>query len=68
LARGFCDSVDELVGRGAGATEAAKTWEKLFKKKENYADGIIIKGTAFWAGSDNFSYPVGVVIDEVSKE
>jgi len=59
---------DNAFGYFLRGSEAAKTWEKLFKKKENYADGIVIKGSAFYAGSDNYSFPVGVVIDEVSRE
>jgi hypothetical protein len=49
-------------------SEAAKEWEKLFKKKDKYKDGVVVKGTAWYAGSDTYNYPVGIVIDQVSKE
>ncbi|HEY3450238.1 MAG TPA: right-handed parallel beta-helix repeat-containing protein [Myxococcales bacterium] len=59
---------DNAYGYLLKGSEAAKTWEKLFKKKDNYEGGIVLKGTAYYAGAETYSYPVGIVIDEVSKE
>jgi len=47
---------------------ADKDWEKLFKRKDSYnAEGITIKGSAFYLGADTYEYPVGIIIDEVSR-
>jgi hypothetical protein len=50
-------------------SEAHKRWQKYLKKRDKYnaEGGIVIKGTAFYAGSDAYSYPVGIVIDSVSR-
>ena len=50
-------------------SEAHKKWQKYFKKKDSYntQGGIVIKGTAWYAGNDSYSYPVGVIIDSVSR-
>lgn len=50
-------------------SEAFKKWKQYLKKRDNYnaAGGIVIKGEAHYAGSDAYSYPVGVVIDSVSR-
>lgn len=50
-------------------SEAHKRWQKYLKKRDNYneAGGIVIKGEAWYAGSDAYVYPVGVVIDTISR-
>lgn len=55
-----------VMGYLLKGSEAAKNWAKYLKKKEKYAaEGVTIRGTAWYAGSDTYSYPVCVVIDEV---
>ncbi|MCX6560187.1 MAG: right-handed parallel beta-helix repeat-containing protein [Candidatus Aminicenantes bacterium] len=47
---------------------ADKDWAKLLKKRDSLnAEGVTIKGTAFYIGSDTYDYPVGILIDEVGK-
>lgn len=50
-------------------SEAHKRWQKYLKKRDNYnaAGGIVIKGEAWYAGSEAYSYPVGVIIDSISR-
>jgi hypothetical protein len=50
-------------------SEAHKDWQKYSKKKDRYnkKGGITIKGRAWYVGNDNYSYPTGVIIDEVSR-
>jgi len=46
----------------------AKNWDKLFPKRADYnKKGVTIKGTAWYAGSDSYNYPVGIIIDDVIK-
>jgi hypothetical protein len=49
---------------------AAKKWKKYFKKKDKYnkKGGIVIRGTAWFVGNMNYAYPVGIIIDKVSKK
>jgi hypothetical protein len=58
------DVINAYVLRGS---DAAKEWEKLFKKKDKYKDGIVVKGTLWYAGADTYAYPVCLIIEEVSK-
>jgi len=47
---------------------AEKDWAKLLKKKDVLnKEGITIKGTAYYIGTENYEYPVGVIIDEVGQ-
>jgi hypothetical protein len=47
---------------------AEKEWAKLLKKREALnKEGITIKGTAFYIGTDSYEYPVGVIIDDVGN-
>ena len=49
-------------------SQAAKDWAKFGKKKAEYAaEGLIVRGTAYYFGADTYSYPVGIVVDEVKK-
>jgi hypothetical protein len=70
----------EKVGESSGATRnyvfgyflkgspAHKEFEKLYKKKsELNAAGITIKGAAWYLGTETYPYPVGIIVDEVSK-
>ncbi len=47
-----------------------KRWKKYMKKSKKYnkRGGIKIKGTAWYLGKDNSTYPVGVIIDEIRKK
>ncbi|MCP4158047.1 MAG: hypothetical protein GY757_60630 [bacterium] len=51
-------------------SEAHKKWQKYYKKKDKYnsAGGLTFKGKAFYAGTDSYSYPAGIVIDEVKRK
>ena len=47
---------------------ADKEWAKLLKKKDSFnTDGIVIKGAAWYIGQETYLFPVGVIVDEVSK-
>ncbi len=50
-------------------SQAQAEWDKLFKKKDDYnkAGGVTIKGKAFDFKKTTYSYPVGIIIDEVKK-
>ncbi len=50
-------------------SDAHKKWQRYYKKRAQYneAGGIVIKGSAFYAGNDSYTYPAGVVIDAVSR-
>jgi len=50
-------------------SDAHKQWAKYLKKRDKYNSegGILIKGSAWYVGNDSYSYPVGVVIDEISR-
>ena len=50
-------------------SEAHQQWRKYMKKRDKYnaEGGIVITGSAWYAGSDAYSYPVGVIIDSVSR-
>ncbi len=49
---------------------AEKAWNKLYKKRDKYnkKGGIVIKGRATYLGNDSYSFPVGVIVDVVSKK
>ena len=70
----------EKIGESSGATRnyvfgylltgspVHKDFEKLYKKKsELNTAGITIKGAVWYLGNENYAYPVGVIIDQVSK-
>ena len=47
---------------------ADKDWAKFLKKRDALnKEGVIVKGTAFYVGSDTYEYPGGIIIDEVEK-
>lgn len=57
-----------LRGYFLKGSQAAKDWAKISKKKADYAaEGLIIKGKAYYFGTDTYQYPVGIVVDEVRK-
>ncbi|MBN1426277.1 right-handed parallel beta-helix repeat-containing protein [Candidatus Fermentibacteria bacterium] len=58
---------DYVYGYLLKGSPAAKMWDRLFKKRDNYPDGVTIKGTAWYAGNDNYTYPAGIIVDAVSK-
>jgi len=49
---------------------AEKRWNKYSKKKAKYnkKGGIVIKGTASYLGKDSYSFPIGIVVDKVSRK
>ncbi|MCD4825125.1 MAG: DUF1565 domain-containing protein [Phycisphaerae bacterium] len=51
-------------------SEAHKKWQKYAKRAKRYnkKGGLVIKGTASYLGSPSYSYPIGVVVDEVSRK
>jgi hypothetical protein len=70
----------EKLGESSGATRnyvfgyllkgspAHKDFEKLYKKKSELNQaGVTIKGSAWYLGTETYPYPVGIIIDEVSK-
>lgn len=59
---------DYVYGYFQRGSAAAREWEKLSKKKDQYKDGVVVKGAAWYLGSDTYSFPVGILVDEVAKE
>ena len=49
-------------------SDAAKNWDKLYRKKDKYPDGVLLKGTASFIGKDTYPFPVGVILDDISAE
>ena len=51
-------------------SEAEKAWDKYYKKKDSYNSkgGVVIKGIAYYIDAGSISYPVGVIIKEVSRK
>ncbi|MBN1505573.1 MAG: right-handed parallel beta-helix repeat-containing protein [Sedimentisphaerales bacterium] len=50
-------------------SDAHKNWEKLYAKKDTYnkQGGIVVKGTAWYLGTETYPYPVGIIVAEVNK-
>jgi len=47
---------------------ADKQWTTFYKRKDSYnTEGITIKGTAFYIGTDTYEYPVAIIIDEIAR-
>ena len=61
---------DYTLGYILKGTEAEKKWDKYYKKKtkNNAAGGIWIRGNATYFNKASYPYPVGVIIDKVSKK
>ena len=61
---------DFVYGYFLKGSPAAKAWKKLSKKADRYnkKGGIVIKGTANYLGNMSYSYPVGVIVDSVSRK
>jgi hypothetical protein len=59
---------DYAYGYFLRGSAPAKEWERLLKKKDQYKDGVVVKGTAWYLGTDTYSYPVGIVVDDVAKD
>lgn len=51
-------------------SDAEKDWNKYYKKKDSYnkKGGVVIKGIAFYIDVGSIPYPVGVIINEVSRK
>ncbi len=51
-------------------SEAYKRFEKYYKRKKRYNSqgGIRIKGKAYYIGNDTYTYPVGIVVEEVKRK
>ena len=69
LAPGETDATRRYVfGYLLKGSAADKDWAKFLKKRDALnKEGVIVKGTAFYVGSDTYEYPVGIIIDEVEK-
>jgi hypothetical protein len=69
LAPGESDATRRYVfGYLLKGSAADKDWAKFLKKRDALnKEGVIVKGTAFYVGSDTYEYPVGIIIDEVEK-
>ncbi len=51
-------------------SEAHVKWQKYLKKKDRYnaKGGVRIKGRAYYTGKETYAYPVGAIVDEVSRK
>jgi hypothetical protein len=57
-----------MLGYILKGSEAEKSWDKYYKKKSRYnGKGIVIKGLAYYL-DDSYTYPVAVVVKEVSRD
>jgi hypothetical protein len=52
--------------KGSPAHKAFEDWLK--KKDKSWKDGISMKGRAFNFKNQGYTYPVGIIVDEVSKK
>ncbi|MBN1554568.1 MAG: right-handed parallel beta-helix repeat-containing protein [Phycisphaerae bacterium] len=61
---------DFVYGYFLKGSPAAIAWKKLSKKADRYnkKGGVVIQGTASYLGNMSYSYPVGVIVDSVSKK
>lgn len=57
-----------ILGYILKGSEAEKAWDKYYKKKKNYnEDGIVIKGLAYYL-DDSYTYPVALVVKEITRK
>ena len=50
-------------------SEQFKDWVKYTKRRTSYnKKGLVMKGTAHYIGNDSYSFPVGIVLKEVSRK
>lgn len=57
-----------MLGYILKGSEAEKAWDKYYKKRSRYnKEGIVLKGLAYYL-DDSYTYPVAVVVKEVSRK
>lgn len=62
-------TMDFVYGYFLKGSPAHKVWEDWVKKKDKtWKDGVAMKGRAFDFKNQSYSYPVGIIVDEVSKK
>ena len=63
-------TMDKIYGYLLNGSEAHADWEKLYRKKDNYNSkgGVFIKGQVYSFKNQNYSYPVGIIIQDVSRK
>ena len=59
-----------VYGYLLNGSDAHAEWEKLARKKDRYNQkgGIFIKGQIYSFANQNYPYPVGIIIQEVSRK
>ncbi len=59
---------DFVYGYMLKGSEAHKNWQKYYKKRDRHnKKGLKFKGSAWYVGNDSYNYPVGIIIDDVSR-
>ncbi len=62
-------TTDFVYGYILKGSPASKVWDDWSKKKDKtWKTGIAIKGRAYDFKNQNYNYPVGIIIDDVSKK
>lgn len=60
-------TINYVYGYFLRGSAADKAWRRMMKRKDEYAaEGIIVKGLAYYIGKDSYSYPVGIIVDEAA--
>jgi len=60
---------DTVYGYFLKGSTAHKKWQKYYKKRDRYnKKGLKFRGTAWYVGNDSYNYPVGIIIDEVTRK
>ena len=60
---------DTVYGYFLKGSPAHKKWQKYYKKRDRYnKKGLKFRGTAWYVGNDSYKYPVGIIIDEVTRK
>ncbi len=62
-------TMDFVYGYLLKGSPAHKTWDDWYKRKDKtWKTGVAMKGRAFDFKNQNYGYPVGIIVDEVSKK
>jgi hypothetical protein len=62
-------TMDFVYGYILKGSPANKVWDDWYKKKDKtWKDGVLMKGRAFDFAKQSYNYPVGIVVDEISKK
>ena len=60
---------DFVYGYILKGSQAHKAWQKYFKKRQRYnKKGLKFRGTAWYLGSESYKYPVGIIVDEITRK